>query len=98
MDALSLAAFEERASSAETRLATLESLLAGGGVTDTASLLELRNLLVAAKEEAARVQEERDQAVAARKGLEDEVAKLQYQVLHLKRAVRETEAAHAAHR
>ncbi|GLC39045.1 hypothetical protein PLESTB_001287200 [Pleodorina starrii] len=91
MDALSLAVFEERAANAESRLAALEALVASGGVTDSAALLELRSLLVKAKEETTKLQEERDKAVSERKALEDEVAKLKYQVMHLKRSVREVE-------
>ncbi|PNW76954.1 hypothetical protein CHLRE_11g482600v5 [Chlamydomonas reinhardtii] len=88
MDALSVAAFEERAATAEARLSALESLLSSGaGPADSAALTELRALLVAAKEES-------EKEAVQRKSLEDEVAKLRYQVLHLKRAVRELEAQH----
>ncbi|PNG99747.1 hypothetical protein TSOC_014470 [Tetrabaena socialis] len=94
MDSLSLAAFEERASTAESRLAALEGLLASSGPpADSSALLELRALLVQAKEAAVTAEAERKQAVAERSALKDEAAKLRYQVMHLKRTVRELEAA-----
>lgn len=78
--------FEERAQLAEERLAKLESLSqnrqGSSGQGDLIqSLTELRKKLVAAKAE----------QDAGKKKLIDENNKLQYQVLHLKKAVREAD-------
>lgn len=89
MDPLSLAAFEERAATAEARLAVLEAKAATGSVSNPAALQQVRALVVAAKEQTLQLQQERDQAVADKKSLEDELLRLKYQVMHLKRAVRE---------
>mmetsp|Transcript_1812 Transcript_1812/g.4618 ORF Transcript_1812/g.4618 Transcript_1812/m.4618 type:complete len:88 (+) Transcript_1812:26-289(+) len=83
MDALSLASFEERAALSEARLAILESKLAGGqgggSAASHADLQALRATLVEARKEAA-------QAAAREQALEEENAKLKYQIVHLKRA------------
>mmetsp|Transcript_36998 Transcript_36998/g.82252 ORF Transcript_36998/g.82252 Transcript_36998/m.82252 type:complete len:95 (+) Transcript_36998:41-325(+) len=86
MDALTFAAFEQRATEAETRLNVLETKLLAGAVAagKTDELLALKELLVKAREETVKLQEERNAAVA-------ENAKLKYQVKHLKRAVVEAD-------
>ncbi|GFH23830.1 uncharacterized protein HaLaN_21514, partial [Haematococcus lacustris] len=101
MDTLTLAAFEERASVAEARLAALESRIATQGtpappqdapVPSTADLAEIRQLLVRAQQEAAGLQSSKDQMVSELAALHAENLKLKYRIVHLKQAVQEGDA------
>lgn len=97
LDPQALQAFEARAAAAEQRLVVLEAKLGSGsiagGAVDTskyvAELLALKEVLLAARAE----QETLEKRVQE---LESEKGKLQYQVLHLKRAVQEADERLAA--
>mmetsp|Transcript_2121 Transcript_2121/g.8444 ORF Transcript_2121/g.8444 Transcript_2121/m.8444 type:complete len:109 (-) Transcript_2121:29-355(-) len=100
MDAAALAAFEARAADAERRLAALEiggagEAAAGGAGAPGASVDELwalRKLLGKARAEYYMVRTERDEVASIVSGLAAKNAALQYQVLHLTRAVKEADA------
>lgn len=94
MDQRLLDALEQRASEAESRIQILEEkLIAGSNVAsvtaDGQELQQLLALLKQAQEEQAAAQVQVKEAVHAKADAEKEVSKLRYQVLQLKRAVRE---------
>ncbi|BDA46680.1 hypothetical protein COCOBI_09-1330 [Coccomyxa sp. Obi] len=86
MDDLSLEAFEARAAAAEQKLAALEiSSGSSQSATDLSTLRSIRAALVRAKEE-------QENLILENKKLLSQRDKLEYQLLHLKKAVREGDA------